>query len=740
MVSFLYDLIYLLPLTLITIIGGFSYYDYFEHNAGVFCITVMTGILCVVFCHLKSRLKYMIPGGIAVIVFAVVMFRKRDERILFILQNQWIAWAVLMALSCFWVMRLVSSYVWARRALSGFLLAGLFVIMFSGWKTEKLLVTGVFFLLLVFLAEEFQRYWKKSGYTDRKGHLVYIIPFIVAVCVTVHVIPVSDEPYDWEFAIRIWEKTTENIKLSLSFFHKNDENFANAIIGFSDDGRLMGGLQKKNKPVLHLSGKKDVGPVVYLTGMVFDEFDGKEWKDTKYPNGPATTLDALETMCAVRQYEPEFVTNYVWNVGLKIKYDSYYTRYLFMPPKAIVRGGKVGEIDVFQQGGSFVASKQQGYETEYETYFYRVNRDHETVREFLGAEHEIEENMWDETRRICGMQDEPGCDYEAYREYKAQIYEYYLPNTEVTERVREYMDELLAGTENDADKLFRIEAMLNKLNYSDTPGALPEEIQDAGDYLDYFLFTGQTGYCSYFATAFVLMARAEGIPARYVQGYYVRKDDRNEVTVTSDMAHAWPEAYIDGVGWLTFEPTPGYGCTSAWTVTKPSEESVESVGEIPEEIPIPSETDMDALVSDEQNEERKEFPMKMFMTIVIVCMVFLALFLLINLIMIKRWYTHLDIRRRMHVLYKRNLFLLNVLNYRPEQGETLEEFRTRAVSGLPEELLAFLNDYEKVLYAQGVPDEEMCMTSESANARLLERIRKTKGGWNYLYCLIRNLF
>ena len=56
MVSFLYDLIYLLPLTLITIIGGFSYYDYFEHKAGVFCITVMTGILCVIFRHLHRGL------------------------------------------------------------------------------------------------------------------------------------------------------------------------------------------------------------------------------------------------------------------------------------------------------------------------------------------------------------------------------------------------------------------------------------------------------------------------------------------------------------------------------------------------------------------------------------------------------------------------------------------------------------------------------------------------------------
>ena len=30
------------------------------------------------------------------------------------------------------------------------------------------------------------------------------------------------------------------------------------------------------------------------------------------------------------------------------------------------------------------------------------------------------------------------------------------------------------------------------------------------------------------------------------------------MTVTWNMAHAWPEVYIKGIGWLPFEPTPGY--------------------------------------------------------------------------------------------------------------------------------------------------------------------------------------
>lgn len=770
MVSILYNLSYLVPLILISVSGGFSYFDYFGHPLGVFCITALTGIFCVIFRHLKSRLKYMLPGCIFVATFAIVLLREQEERILFIRQNRWMAMAVLVAAGCFFLMRLVSSYVWARRGLCVLLLAGLLAILFGNWETEKLAVTAAFFLLLISLTEEVQRYWKKSGYTDRLGHLVYLLPFLLAVSVIVHVIPVSDKPYDWSFAVRIWEKTTENIKLSVSYFHRNDENFANARIGFSDDGRLMGGLFRKNKPVLHLSGKKDAGPVVYLAGMTFDQFDGKEWTVSSGENekewtvssggnereqtessgisAPATTMDALETMCAVRGYDPEYMKNYLWDVKLRIQYDSYHTQYLFLPAKAIVSGGKVDEIDVLQQGGGIVAPQSLGYGTEYEAKFYRVNRDHVVFREFLNEEHEIEESMWDETRLLCGMEDEPGCDYEDYREYKAWIYESYLPITEVTDRVREYMDELLADAESDADKLFRMEAMLRKLDYSDTPGTLPEEILGAGDFLDYFLFDGQQGYCSYFATAFVLMARAEGIPARYVQGYYVRKEDTNEVTVTTNMAHAWPEAYIDGVGWLSFEPTPGYGRTSAWAVKIPAEETAESTGEITadmqaeiqEKIPIPQEDSASTLDNSEKTKEESMFFLQMLLTIVAACILFFVLFLLVNLVLTKRWYKRLNAGKKIQVLFKRNLFLLNVLNYKLGQGETLEEFRIRATAGLQPELLMFLDDYEKILYAKDAPDEDMCMTSEMANKGLLEQIRNTKGRWNYLYCLICNLF
>jgi transglutaminase-like putative cysteine protease len=73
-----------------------------------------------------------------------------------------------------------------------------------------------------------------------------------------------------------------------------------------------------------------------------------------------------------------------------------------------------------------------------------------------------------------------------------------------------------------------------------------------------FLFTSRTGYCEQFASSMALLARILGIPARVGMGYTAgaQQPDGGWVVRTKD-AHAWPELYFSGVGWLRFEPTPG---------------------------------------------------------------------------------------------------------------------------------------------------------------------------------------
>jgi hypothetical protein len=65
------------------------------------------------------------------------------------------------------------------------------------------------------------------------------------------------------------------------------------------------------------------------------------------------------------------------------------------------------------------------------------------------------------------------------------------------------------------------------------------------------------GFCMYYASAEVLMLRTLGIPARMAVGFAQGKlDPQNDTyTVLRGDAHAWPEVYFPGVGWVEFEPT-----------------------------------------------------------------------------------------------------------------------------------------------------------------------------------------
>lgn len=65
------------------------------------------------------------------------------------------------------------------------------------------------------------------------------------------------------------------------------------------------------------------------------------------------------------------------------------------------------------------------------------------------------------------------------------------------------------------------------------------------------------GFCVQFATSMTIMARTLGIPARVAAGYLPGEaDDEGTYVVTGRQAHAWPELYFDGYGWVRFEPTP----------------------------------------------------------------------------------------------------------------------------------------------------------------------------------------
>lgn len=84
------------------------------------------------------------------------------------------------------------------------------------------------------------------------------------------------------------------------------------------------------------------------------------------------------------------------------------------------------------------------------------------------------------------------------------------------------------------------------------------------DFVQYFLYESKEGYSAHFASTAVLMFRMFGVPARYVTGYAAPAsifspdvDGNYTALLQSDNSHAWAEIYIQGIGWIPVETTPG---------------------------------------------------------------------------------------------------------------------------------------------------------------------------------------
>ena len=129
------------------------------------------------------------------------------------------------------------------------------------------------------------------------------------------------------------------------------------------------------------------------------------------------------------------------------------------------------------------------------------------------------------------------------------------------EKVAALSEQLTAGKASNYDKAMAIQEYLRAdggFTYSLTlaPPAKDASGNDAGfDPLTNFLVT-KKGYCVQFATAMVMMSRAAGIPAHMALGFLPGTRSNGVWTVVAADAHAWPELYLDGLGWTRFEPTP----------------------------------------------------------------------------------------------------------------------------------------------------------------------------------------
>jgi len=227
-----------------------------------------------------------------------------------------------------------------------------------------------------------------------------------------------------------------------------------------------------------------------------------------------------------------------------------------------------------------------------------------------------------------------------------------LPNS-VPERVLTLARDLTATETNPYDRAVAIESYLRQFPYTLNVSRGPAGM----DIADYFLFRLQEGYCDYYATAMVVLARAAGMPARYVIGYIGEHYDESidAYVITADQAHAWPEIYFPGYGWIQFEPTGG---------RPPIERPAESFPELPENFQL----DFQPL------SENEGFSFDNWATIFWISLLLVAILAIVVQYISDLWLAHLSPEKQLPKIFRR-LYRFGRLIHMPDKpGLTPYEF------------------------------------------------------------------
>lgn len=320
-----------------------------------------------------------------------------------------------------------------------------------------------------------------------------------------------------------------------------------------------------------------------------------------------------------------------------------------------------------------------------------------------------------------------------------------LPDS-ITDSTKELVKEITEKVNTDYEKAKAIEKYLREnYRYTLEVNAVPEGY----DFVDYFLFHGQEGYCTYFATAMAIMLRLEGIPTRYVEGYLAHEAREEGIyIVRNNNAHSWVEAYIEPIGWMTFEPTPAYPLPSELDVAE-LEEASESQRDIKADadkgnalndilMPTP-EIENDSFPAVQSLNKRVEGK---YLVITGLILILLGMSMKFIIRFIKNIYKDIKISRmpnkeKLIYLYNEIIKLIELRGIIRKKGETHFEFADRIIYNFSSIDSKGIKDITEIFvknkYSNYPTSDEDVKIVEEYKKTMEKRIRRLLGLRTYIY-------
>ena len=194
--------------------------------------------------------------------------------------------------------------------------------------------------------------------------------------------------------------------------------------------------------------------------------------------------------------------------------------------------------------------------------------------------------------------------------------------------------------------------------------------------------------------------------------------------MTENCAHAWPECYIEGIGWITYEPTPGFRMANRWKTSAELAEEKERVSTVDWDYVYEPDVELPD-IEIEEHEETNSIDWK-YPVLIAAASLAAALVLLIIVKLIGRIrYMLSDDEKKYNILLVRNMRLLKICGLSKPDEETFEEFRLRAEKEIPRKLLDFTQIYETYAYrGDKITDKDVIVVNDN-NRNLIDHIKKT---------------
>lgn len=533
-----------------------------SQKALLFLVPVIILLLC---WSGEKHLRIQVWGGLGQLhlMAGIFLYRRRADMMPFygMLELEAVCLAACLILWLMWKNR-TAFYLASLLQLAALFLAVFQRAEVPGWALCLLLLCQ-----LLFFTELGQR---KGGEKSRQtaGHL---LPVFAGAVLILGLLPVQEQPIQWETlkkALRAAGEKLEDMSFSARFFFADDSAYSLTFAGYGSDGKLGGSLFSSDQLQISIEGKKTNAPL-YLAGTIYDTYTGAGWErkltDKPY-GGTEYLLHHKETVLALAnstfsREEQERMTEYR---TCEVRYEGLKTASIFLAPVTNLVRMKPGMSLSEEKADSPVLFKPQTVGFSYELKYMELDYASENMKKLLRQE-------------VWAAEPEPD---QSMKAREAFIRENYvsLPESLPT-RVRTLADEITEGAKTDYDRMKAIEEWLSAYAYSTAPAECP-----AGqDFTDFFLFESDSGYCTYFATAMAVLGRCSGIPTRYAEGFVsakTREGKEKTLNLTGGDAHAWVEAYIEHVGWVPFDPTPGYReiSNTPWNLPQKAAVSANSAG------------------------------------------------------------------------------------------------------------------------------------------------------------------